>query len=63
MNIEYYTKNVYGNELNYFATPGNTAMWRKLTGKITITTHEMDALCALTGVTFTRVFEPASVGV
>lgn len=57
MNINYYTKTVFGNELMYLADGNASHNWYRLTGKKTIDGYEMEALRSLTGVTFTRVFE------
>ena len=61
MTLEYYVKTVYGNDLIYFADLRSANLWHAMTGKKTITTSEMEQLTRLTGVQFTRVFEPVSV--
>lgn len=61
MKLEYYTKNVYGNELAYLADPAARILFRRMTDKLTISPSDMDALTDLTGVTFVRVFEPSKV--
>lgn len=57
MTINYYSQQVYGQTLYYLANIQARNNWRELTGKKTITTKDMERLTALTGVTFTRVFE------
>lgn len=57
MNIKYFTKNVYGNEMLYLASANDQHNWYRITGKKTIDGYAMEALTSLTGVTFERVFE------
>lgn len=60
MNITYYIKNVYGNDLMYVADPRIALIVRKLTGKQTINKYDIENLEAL-GHTFTRVFEVITI--
>lgn len=60
MTIEYYTKNVFGNELTYLANDDDAWRWKQLTGKKTLTATEMDNLNILTGCVFKRVFEASN---
>lgn len=71
MTIEYYTKQVYGNELIYLADPYIARCWYSLTRQRTISMREMELLRDMMNqaeedVTFDlelkRVFEPAIVG-
>jgi hypothetical protein len=55
--INYYSKEVYGNILYYLDNPTKALAFRALTSKKTLTLDDMAAITALTGVTFTRVFE------
>lgn len=55
--MNYYSKQAYGQTLYYLAKQSDRNNWRNLTGKKTITTHDMALLTALTGVTFARVAE------
>lgn len=58
MTINYYTKNVYGNELIYLANPSQAQDWYVISGgKKTITEVDMRRLTNLTGIEFNRVFE------
>lgn len=57
MTIEYYTKNVYGNELIYLVESPETNVVLRLIGQKTISSYQMSLFESL-GVNFTRVFEP-----
>ena len=59
MNIEFYTKNVYGNDLMYVADPAIAEHLTNLTGRVTIANSDMFALTKL-GFTFTEVIAPKS---
>lgn len=56
--LQYYTKNVYGNEMLYLAKQSDRTLWLRLTGLKTITTVQMVVLTELTGIAFERVFGP-----
>lgn len=56
--IDYYTREVFGNRLNYLSDSRQAMQWNSLTGRKTISNSEMAVLTNLTGATFTRVFEP-----
>lgn len=58
MTIKYYSKEVYGKTMFYFADAEQALCWRILTNRKTITGSEMGHLAELTGVTFERVFGP-----
>ncbi len=59
MNIDFYTKNVYGNDLMYVSDPQIECHITSLTGRVTITNSDMFALQRL-GFTFTEVLAPKS---
>lgn len=59
MNIQYYRKNVYGQELLYISTPAIASAVRRLTGKLTIDAGDITALGVL-GCTFQEVLAPAA---
>lgn len=48
MEIEYYRKNVYGQELLYVKNPNQAHLISKLTGQKTINSIQMNTLCQLT---------------
>lgn len=57
--IKYYTKNVYGQTLEYVLDGTQAAAIQRLTGKKTINSSIRADLVALANVTFERVLEPA----
>ena len=57
MKIEYYVKNVYGNDLMYVADPKLAENLTTLTGKKTLDWSAMQALVAL-GFLFEQVLSP-----
>jgi hypothetical protein len=57
MNLNYYSREVYGQTLFYLANDGSAALWRAITGRKTLSRYDMEQLTKLTGVEFTRVFE------
>jgi hypothetical protein len=58
--LKYYSKEIYGQTMYYFATADDRAMWRNISGKKTITKFDMNSITELTGVVFERVFEAES---
>lgn len=58
--IEFYSKDVYGNRLEYILNKGDADIIRKLTGKKTITEVERELIRDLTGslVAFKEVLAP-----
>ena len=58
--IEFYSKDVYGNRLEYVANKADADIIRKLTGKKTITGIERELIRDLTGslVDFKEVLAP-----
>ena len=57
MTINFYTKNVYGNDLFYIADPKQAENIRKLTKRKTIDQSDMKALETL-GVKFNQILPP-----
>lgn len=59
--IKYYTKNVYGNQLEYIIDSGDAKIMAQLTGKKTVTGIERELVYGLTGglVQWEQVIEPA----
>lgn len=59
--IQYYTKNVYGNQLEYVVEPGDAKIMAQLTGKKTVTGVERELLRDLSGglIQWEQVIEPA----
>ena len=59
MKVQYYTKQVYGNTLNYLiASEASEAIYNLIAQK-TISEAQMEA-CEKLGIEFERVFEPVS---
>jgi hypothetical protein len=58
MTISYYSKDVYGTTLYYLADFYAAQQWKAISGKKTITEHDMDVLAMLTGATFERTYQP-----
>lgn len=58
LNINYYRKNVYGNELMYVADPATAAKLAGLIGTKTISDDQMKRITALFGTTWTEVIAP-----
>jgi len=58
--IEFYSKDIYGNRLEYVLNKGDADIIRKLTGKKTISGIERELIRDLTGsfVEFKEVFAP-----
>ena len=57
MNLEFYRKQVYGNELRYLVDCAEATAFRELTNRLTISSKDMNHGKAL-GITFTEVFAP-----
>jgi hypothetical protein len=58
MTLNYYSKNVYGNEMYYLANAEDANAWYQLTGKKTLTKADMQNLKTLdSSFEFVRVFE------
>ena len=55
MLIQYRVKNVYGIERMYLADHEMEALWRGLSGQITISPTQMEALRQLTGCAFEQI--------
>ena len=58
--IEYYRKNVWGNELIYLACAHTAKLVKTLTGKETVNARALDSLRALTGKEIGEVLAPKS---
>lgn len=58
MTIKYFTKNVYGRELIYFADAGQARLWYAISGRKTVEQSDMQRVTELTGTKFERVFGP-----
>jgi hypothetical protein len=56
--IEYYTKNVYGQELMYILDSDMATYFQALTGKKTINETDMHLLSKMFGVEFKEVLAP-----
>lgn len=58
--IQFYTKSVYGNSLDYIINAGDAKILAQLTGRKTITNVERELVRDLTGglVSFEQVIEP-----
>ena len=56
--IEYYRKNVWGNERIYLACPHTAKLVKTLTGKATVDALDLDSLRALTGKEIGEVLAP-----
>ena len=56
MDIEYYTKNVYGNELNYIKDEVLSELIKKITGQKTLSLSNIQNFKHL-GIKFIRVLE------
>ena len=57
MNLEFYRKQVYGNELRYLVDCEEATAFRELTNKLTISSKDMHHGEAL-GITFLEVMAP-----
>lgn len=59
MIIKYYTKNVYGKENLYLADRQTDLCWQELSGKKTITMHDMKILSRMfSGTYFEEIIQP-----
>ena len=58
--IEYYCKNLWGNELIYLACALYAKLVKTLTGKETVNARDLDSLRALTGKEIGEVLAPKS---
>lgn len=59
--IKYYSKNIYGNDLDYVFDPADAKAISMLTGRKTFTAQHRAAIEGLSGglVTFEQVIQPA----
>lgn len=56
--MQYYRKNVYGNELIYFVDPKFAQHFKNLTGRKTATSRDLAILSEM-GMTFTETIQPS----
>lgn len=57
MNIEYYKKSVYGNDMLYLADERQADLFRALTGRKTLQQGDMTILSELFGCQFTQILK------